>query len=121
MNEAQQFIKKHQISADELNIQQLVEDFLKEMNAGLEGKDSSLKMIPTYIEADKELKPNLPVIAVDAGGTNFRTAKVHFDDNMKMIVQDLKNGKMPAVDEELSNEAFFKAMAGRSEEHTSEL
>ncbi len=111
MNEAQQFIKKHQLSADEINIDTVVKDFLNEMNAGLSGDESSLMMIPTYIEADKQLKANLPVIAIDAGGTNFRTAKVHFDDNMKLIVEDLKNGKMPAVDEELSKEEFFRAMA----------
>lgn len=111
MNEAQQFIKKHQLSADEINIDNLVKEFLNEMNAGLSGDKSSLMMIPTYIEADKQLKADLPVIAIDAGGTNFRTAKVHFDDNMKLIVEDLKNGKMPAVDEELSKEEFFRAMA----------
>lgn len=111
MNEAQQFLKKHQLTADEINIDTLVRDFLNEMNAGLSGDESSLIMIPTYIEADKQLKANLPVIAIDAGGTNFRTAKVHFDDNMELIVSDLKNGKMPAVDEELSKEEFFSAMA----------
>ncbi len=117
MNEAQQFLKKHQLTADNLDINDLVKDFLNEMNAGLKGEDSSLIMIPTYIEADKELIPNLPVIAVDAGGTNFRIAKVHFDDNMQLIVSDLKNGRMPAVDKELSKEEFFRAMAAFFEEH----
>lgn len=117
MNEALQFIKKHQLSADEVDINDLVKDFLNEMKAGLSGEESSLMMIPTYIEADKQIKENLPVIAIDAGGTNFRTAKVHFDDNLKLIVTDLKNGKMPAVDEELSKEEFFKAMAALIEDY----
>ena len=111
MNEAQQFIKKHQLSADEINIETVVQDFLDEMNAGLSGIESSLIMIPSYIEAENQLRSNFPVIAIDAGGTNFRTAKVHFDDNMKLIVSDLKSGKMPAIDKELSKEEFFKAMA----------
>jgi hexokinase len=111
MNEAQQFLKKHQLTADEININDLVNEFLNEMSAGLTGEKSSLMMIPTYIEADKQLKADLPVIAIDAGGTNFRTAKVHFDNDMKLIVSDLKSGKMPAVDEELSKKEFFKAMA----------
>src|SRR5690554_409186 len=111
MNEAQQFIKKHQLSADEISIDELVRDFLAEMNAGLKGEESSLIMIPTYIEADKELKPEIPVIAIDAGGTNFRTARVHFDKNMKLVVSGLKSGKMPAIDKELSSKEFFDAMA----------
>ncbi len=119
MNEAQQFIKKHQLSADNLSTNDLVQDFLKEMDAGLKGKESSLQMIPTYIEADKELKSNLPVIAIDAGGTNFRTAKVHFDENMQLIVSDLKSEKMPALVEELSPEEFFKTMATLIEDYKS--
>jgi hexokinase len=111
MNEAQQFIKKHQLSSDNLSKNDLVKDFLNEMEAGLGGNESSLQMIPTYIEADKELKSNLPVIAIDAGGTNFRTAKVHFDDNMQLIVSDLKSDKMPALEKELTPGEFFKAMA----------
>ncbi|MFW6289404.1 MAG: hexokinase family protein [Mariniphaga sp.] len=117
MNEAQQFLKKHQLTADEINIDSVVKDFLNEMNAGLSGDESSLLMIPTYIEADKQLKANVPVVAIDAGGTNVRTAKVHFDDNMELIVSDLKNGKMPAVDEELSKDDFFKAMAAFLEDY----
>lgn len=117
MNEAQQFIKKHQLSAENMSTNDLVNDFLSEMAAGLSGKESSLLMIPTYIEADKQLTANLPVIAIDAGGTNFRTAKVHFDDNMQLIVSDLRSEKMPAVDKELSTEEFFKAMAALIEDY----
>ncbi len=111
MNRAQQFLKKHQLTASELDIQKLVNLFLEEMDAGLQGKKSSLMMIPTYIEADKELKPNQPVIAIDAGGTNFRTAKMYFDENMQLVTENLKSGKMPALDEELSKEEFFNEMA----------
>src|SRR5690554_2243659 len=117
MNEAQQFIKKHQLSADEISISDLVSDFLEEMNAGLAGKESSLIMIPTYIEADKQLMPEVPVIAIDAGGTNFRTAKVHFDKNMQLVVSDLKSGKMRAIAEELSKDEFFSAMSGLIKQH----
>ena len=117
MNEAQQFIKKHQLSDDELNLDELVKDFLNEMTAGLTGKESSLMMIPTFIEADKQLKPNVPVIAIDAGGTNFRTAKVHFDENMQLVVSDLVSGKMPAVDKEMNKEEFFNAMAALIKEN----
>jgi hexokinase len=111
MNAAIQFLKKHQLTASEIDIDKVVNDFLSEMSAGLSGKESSLMMIPTYIEADKKLKANEPVIAIDAGGTNFRTAIMHFNEEMQLVIDELKNGKMPAVDQYLSKEEFFKAMA----------
>ncbi|MDD2381138.1 MAG: hypothetical protein PHV35_05510, partial [Mariniphaga sp.] len=117
MNKAEQFVKKHKLTATEIDIQTLVDSFMNEMDAGLQGRESSLMMIPTYIEASNALKPNQPVIAIDAGGTNFRTAKMYFDENMQLVTENLKNGKMPAVDEELSKEDFFKAMASFLDEY----
>lgn len=117
MNKAKQFVKKHKLSAAEVDIKALVNSFIEEMDAGLQGRGGSLMMIPTYIETDKPLKPNQPVIAIDAGGTNFRTAKMYFDENMKLVTENLKNGKMPAVDKELSKKDFFKAMAAFLEEY----
>ncbi len=117
MNKAKQFVEKHQLTAASLNIQELVDSFISEMDAGLAGQASSLIMIPTYIEADRELKPNEPVIAIDAGGTNFRTAKMYFDEDMKLVTENLKNREMPAVKEELGKEEFFKVMAGYLEEY----
>lgn len=117
MNEAQQFLKKHQLSASEIDMNELVNDFIGEMESGLKGNGGSLLMIPTYIETEGQLKPNEPVIAIDAGGTNFRTAKMWFDDNMNLVVKDLRNGRMPAVDRELSKEEFFKAMAAYLEDY----
>ncbi|SHF04088.1 hexokinase [Mariniphaga anaerophila] len=117
MNKAQIFLKNHQLTADKIDIQEVVHSFLDEMDAGLQNEQSSLMMIPTYIEANKNLQPNQPVIAIDAGGTNFRTAKIYFDENMQLVTEKLKNGKMPAVDKELSKEEFFKVMAGYLEEY----
>ena len=54
------------------------------MKNGLEGKESSLLMLPTYIEAEGAVKPNEPVVAIDAGGTNFRAAKIYFDDKFEV-------------------------------------
>jgi len=117
MSKTEQFLRSHQVLASQVDMQNMVDDFLSEMNKGLQGKESSLLMIPTYIETDSQLKPNEPVIAIDAGGTNFRTAKIYFNTNLKMVVENLKNFTMPAIDRELSKEAFFKTMAGYLEEY----
>ncbi len=57
--------------------------FTYEMIKGLEGRESSLRMIPTYIEAENDFLTDVPVLAIDAGGTNFRAALIRFSVNRK--------------------------------------
>ncbi|HKJ80358.1 MAG TPA: hypothetical protein VKA10_12515 [Prolixibacteraceae bacterium] len=114
---AQEFLQKHKIAASELDITTLVNDFLNEMKNGLEGKESSLLMLPTYIEAEGEVKANVPVVAIDAGGTNFRAAKVYFDDDLNLKTENIQLNKMPAVDEELSKKEFFDTFARYLEDY----
>ncbi|MFA5424481.1 MAG: hexokinase, partial [Phycisphaerae bacterium] len=79
---------------------------------GLAGQDSSLAMIPTYIEMGKSLPVGEPVIVMDAGGTNFRAAIVTFDGNGKAVIEKLYKKKMPGIDKEVSAEEFFDIIAG---------
>lgn len=88
------------------------DEFLSEMRAGLAGTNSSLAMIPTYIETQKELPKNQPVIVIDAGGTHFRAAVVSFDDNGKSVILNLIKKTMPGIEKEVSREEFFDVMAG---------
>jgi len=111
MEKAKQFLKSHQMTSADIDIQALVDSFLTDMKNGLEGKDSSLMMLPTYIEAEGEVKANDPVVAIDAGGTNFRAAKVYFDDELNLKTENIQHNKMPAVDEELSKKEFFETFA----------
>lgn len=112
MTKAYEFLKSHKMTAEDVNIKEVVNAFLSEMAKGLAGQESSLLMLPTYIEADGEVKANDPVVAIDAGGTNFRAAKVYFDDNLKLVTENIQKGKMPGVDEELSKTEFFDTLAG---------
>jgi hexokinase len=111
MTKAIDFLKSHKMTAQDINIKELVNKFLSEMDKGLAGKESSLLMLPTYIKADGEIKANEPVIAIDAGGTNFRAAKVYFDDNLKLVTENIKKAKMPGVAKELSKVEFFDTFA----------
>ena len=111
MNKTQQFLKAHKLLASELDLKSLTDDFISEMKNGLEGKAGSLMMIPTYIGAEGKIKPNQPVVAIDAGGTNFRAVKMSFDNDLKLVTENLQQRKMPAVDEELSNKEFFATLA----------
>lgn len=111
MNKTQQFLKAHKLSSDELDLKLITDDFISEMKKGLEGKGGSLLMLPTYIGAEGTIKPNQPVVAIDAGGTNFRAVKMSFDNNLKLVTENLQQRKMPAIDEELSNKEFFATLA----------
>lgn len=53
------------------DMRRIIRNFLLEMDKGLEGKKSSLKMIPTYV--DRPTGDEIGrFIALDLGGTNFR-------------------------------------------------
>lgn len=110
--QAVSFLKAYQMDIQDVNIDDEVASFLAEMERGLCGKKSSLEMIPTYIEAGGQIPSNKPVIVIDAGGTNFRTATVYFDDQKKPVIENLKLYPMPGVQEEIGKEAFFKTIAG---------
>ena len=89
----------------------LVEDALVEMEQGLKGAPSSLPMLPSYIGALPKIKPGRTVIAMDAGGTNLRSALVKFDENGKEVVLESMKVPMPGTKGQLSAEAFFDEIA----------
>ncbi|MCX6253909.1 MAG: hexokinase [Bacteroidia bacterium] len=112
MKKSEKFLKEHRMRADDINIQQLVEIFTSEMLKGLESTESSLRMIPTYIEADNEFLYDVPVVAIDAGGTNFRAARVVFSKNGKLEISNIVNARMPGLEGEISKAEFFQTIAG---------
>ena len=97
---------------EDINIEKCCILFVKEMQKGLAGQDSSLEMIPTYIEIGKEVPTNKPVIVIDAGGANFRVATVYFDDRKKPVIENFNKYPMPGTKGKLTNDQFFSAMAG---------
>jgi len=86
--------------------------FAREMVMGLQGKESSLKMIPTYIEMKKEIPCREPVIVLDAGGTNLRVAVVRFSREGKALINGFAGYPMPGIDREVTKNEFFKTIAG---------
>lgn len=57
------------------DMRQIVRDFHSEMEKGLAGKSSSLKMIPTYVDRPVGNEKG-KFIALDLGGTNFRVLEL---------------------------------------------
>ena len=54
----------------------LVKDLVIEMERGLRGDASTLPMIPSYITPCGSVPAGRTVLALDAGGTNLRAARV---------------------------------------------
>jgi hexokinase len=112
MKNSDKFLKEHKILPADINIQKVVEIFTSEMLKGLEGNESSLRMIPTYLEADNEFLREVPVVAIDAGGTNFRAARVKFSKKGKLQIGKIVNARMPGLESEISKDEFFQTIAG---------
>ena len=107
MQKADNFIIKHMLRAADIDIDAIVSDFTREMEKGLAGEEGSLRMIPTYIEADNEFLKEVPVLAIDAGGTNFRAALVKFDKSGRPEPFEIVNRRMPGIDGEVTASEFF--------------
>ena len=106
------FLANRGMYHEDISIQDTCDLFLDEMDKGLAGRDSSLAMLPTYIETERELPRNTPVIVMDAGGTNFRVATVTFKDQSEPDIADFRVFPMPGIKKEVSRPDFFGTMAG---------
>lgn len=111
MTLADNFLTEHKMRAEDINMQAVVDAFTSEMVNGLNGTKSSLRMIPTYIEADNQFITDIPVVAIDAGGTNFRAAIINFNRDGKLEINNLINAGMPGLDGEISKKEFFDSIA----------
>jgi len=111
-NKVREFLVKHNMYHGDLCIEKTCEVFLDEMDKGLAGQDSTLAMIPTYLDIERALPRNKPVIVMDAGGTNFRVATVCFQDKGEATIEDFRVFPMPGVKKEVSKQHFFGVMAG---------
>ena len=75
-NSVKAFIEAAGIGPGRTEQESFVKAFRREMVRGVARKGSTLAMIPTYLSAQGRLKPGDMAVAVDFGGTNFRTALV---------------------------------------------
>ncbi|MBE3094619.1 MAG: hexokinase, partial [Actinobacteria bacterium] len=102
------FLRKYKMYFEDIDIHKYVDLFLDEMQRGLVGEESSLKMFPTFIQFRNKIPANKPVIALDAGGTNFRSAVITFKDKNEPVIQNLKQSYMPGSKSEVSKDEFFR-------------
>lgn len=111
MSKATEFLKKHGLEADRVQLPEQIGPFLEEMKRGLEGKESSLLMIPTFLSPKRDLPKNHPILCVDAGGTNLRICTAEFDDAGNFRHDEITRCIMPGVERELEADEYFALCA----------
>jgi hexokinase len=111
MKKAEDFLSEHRLRSSDIDMEDLVRVFLEDMASGLEGRVGALRMIPTYIEAENDFLTDTPVLAIDAGGTNFRAAIVTVSKSGNVIISDTVSYRMPGLDGEISSNEFFRTVA----------
>ncbi len=105
------FLNRHNLNPDEIDMDKLCAYFMEEMHKGLEGKESSLPMIPSYCSVDGKPRAGQKVAVIDAGGTNLRTCIVEFSKDLKPQIKEFKKTRMPGSDKEVSAKEFISLFA----------
>ena len=104
------FLARHGMSPESVDPDACIGKMLDEMRSGLAGGSCSMDMIPTYLSNDGTLRPGVSAAVIDAGGTNFRSALVRFDEG-GYTVSDLVKRKMPGIGTPCSWEDFIRFTA----------
>ena len=112
MNSVVQFLIRHKLRSSDFDIEDLVQVFTSDMIHGLDGKEGGMRMIPTYIEAENEFVTDVPVLAIDAGGTNLRASIISVSESGNVNISDTVNYRMPGLDGVISSSEFFTTIAG---------
>ena len=95
------------IAAGEIDRQKMIATFLSEMEKGLRGEPSSLRMIPAYVGVNGRVPAGAKAAVLDAGGTNFRSAVV----SIPPKIEERRNQPMPGSKSQVSEDEFYAAFA----------
>ena len=108
MKTPEEFLKENGFTlAADIDRQALIASFISEMEKGLAGEPSSLRMIPAYVGVSGRIPAGAKAAVLDAGGTNFRSAVV----SIPPKVEDRVNQPMPGSKSEVSADEFYGAFA----------
>ena len=93
--------------AANIDRQAMISTFLSEMEKGLKGEASSLRMIPSFVGVNGRIPQGAKAAVLDAGGTNFRSGIV----SIPPKVEDKRNQPMPGAKADVTEDAFYEAFA----------
>ena len=106
------FLRKYDAAPGQLDTQALTDAMLAAMQRGLRGEAGGLPMLPAYlaphghITAPKDKR----VAVIDAGGTNFRVATVHYEFGQP-IIENERTLPMPGSEQDADWMGFIRLAA----------
>ncbi len=106
-----EFLKLNGLDVNTSDFDSEVIRFQEAMEAGLKGKPSSLRMLPTFVGVPDEIQANSKVLAIDLGGTNLRAGLIGFDENAEASILEFRKREMPGVKTRVGHEEVFDAVA----------
>ena len=104
------FLERHGMNPESVDPDVYIYRMLTEMKSGLAGEECSMDMIPTYLSNDGTLPPDVQCAVIDAGGTNFRSALVHFQPAGYQVTDMIKR-HMPGTEAPCTWEEFIRFTA----------
>ncbi len=108
------FLSKHNF-VNHVDIYSVAKAISDDMKKGLRRVKSDEDMIRTFCNPPEASAKGKSVIVIDAGGTNFRSCLVSFDQNGVPSISEMEKTKMPGVEKELSRKDFFAQIADNLE------
>jgi len=120
MSNAEKFLKDFGLHEECFDFEEHVHGFMSEMEAGLAGQKSTLRMLPSYLGVEPETPPSGEVVAIDAGGTNIRIALVSFKPGEAPVVGRLEKHLIPGSEGAVSSDEFFTSISGYIGDRTEE-
>lgn len=104
------FLTKHGMSPEGIDPAREAIKMAEDMQHGLNGMESAMPMIPTYLSDAGQIPQNESVVVIDAGGTNFRCGLVRFSSEGCQVEQ-MRKWKMPGIDAPATWEDFIRFTA----------
>lgn len=106
------FLRKYGAAPDQLDTQELTDALLAAMQRGLRGEAGGLPMLPAYLAPHGHVAApeGKRVAVIDAGGTNFRVATVHYEFGQP-ILEDERTLPMPGSERDADWMDFIRLAA----------
>lgn len=108
--QAEEFMLRHKMHPDCIQMEACCKTFQTEMQRGLNGQKSTLMMLPAYVTPEQQVPQNVPAIVLDAGGTNLRIGVCTFTNDGFQVMQS-NTMPMPGTRESLTMEMFLSKIA----------
>lgn len=106
------FIWQQGFAIGNIQINQLIENFMLQMEQG-KNKKSSLAMLPSFLNLPEDFSNKQTVIVMDAGGSNLRCALAHFSQQTNVnsfILEQEKFLSMPGASKAVTKTQFFELL-----------